>query len=164
MKPNKQNWNAQDYAKHSSAQAQWADELIIKLGLKGHESLLDIGCGDGKISAKISRTLPKGRVLGIDASPDMIDLAIKNFPPDKYPNLAFMQMDAASISLSENFDIAFSNAVLHWIEDQVAVLKGVKTVLKADGKILFQMGGKGCADEVIQIVNKTTSLPAWQKY
>ena len=164
MQADKQNWNAQDYAKHSAAQSRWADELIGKLKLNGNESLLDIGCGDGKISANISQALLKGRVLGIDASPDMISLALKNFPLDKYPNLSFKQMDATAISLSDNFDIVFSNAVLHWIKDQVTVLKGVKAVLKAGGKILFQMGGKGNADEVFQIVNKIISLPTWQKY
>lgn len=164
MRAGKQNWNAQDYAKHSSAQAQWADELINKLGLKGNESLLDIGCGDGKITAKISLALVRGQVLGIDASPEMIRLASVNFPPDKYPALSFTQMDATAICLLKNFDIVFSNATLHWVKDQIAVLKGVKAALKPGGKVLFQMGGSGNADDVFQVVNKIIGLSTWQRY
>lgn len=164
MPINKFNWDAQDYAKNSSAQLKWASELIERLALQGDESLLDIGCGDGKITAKLSQTLSRGKVVGIDVSRDMIELASKNFPQDQYPNLIFKQMDATAISLSENFDIAFSNATLHWVKDQMRVLKGTKAVLKRSGKILFQMGGRGNADEVFQIVNKITRASVWQKY
>lgn len=157
-------WNAEDYAKHSSVQARWAQELIGKLNLRGHESLLDIGCGDGKITAKISQALPRGQVVGIDASGEMIKLASDTFVPENYPRLSFRQMDAAAISLPELFDVAFSNAALHWVKDHVAVLKGVKAVLKPGGKILFQMGGVGNARDVARAVRQLISLPRWQKY
>ena len=55
MRSAKHNWNADDYAKNSSAQLEWAQELIAKLALQGHESVLDIGCGDGKVSAQLAR-------------------------------------------------------------------------------------------------------------
>ncbi|MCJ7793728.1 methyltransferase, partial [Candidatus Bathyarchaeota archaeon] len=66
--PNRYNWNAQDYAKNSANQFQWAKELIPKLKLNGNESLLDIGCGDGKITAELAKCLPHGRAVGIDSS------------------------------------------------------------------------------------------------
>ena len=58
-------WNAQDYAQSSSAQAAWAQDLIVKLNLSGNETVLDVGCGDGKVTAEIARRLPDGFVLGI---------------------------------------------------------------------------------------------------
>ncbi len=58
MEANRQNWDAEDYARNSSAQLEWATELMVKLALKGDEALLDIGCGDGKIMAELSRHLP----------------------------------------------------------------------------------------------------------
>ena len=61
-------WDAKDYAKNSQNQFQWAQELIPKLKLVGNEALLDIGCGDGKITAEISKCLPEGRAVGIDSS------------------------------------------------------------------------------------------------
>ncbi len=65
MLPFRQKWNAEDYARHASAQRQWADELIAKLALKGDETILDVGCGDGKISAGLAQTVPGGSVVGM---------------------------------------------------------------------------------------------------
>ncbi len=59
-------WDAKDYAKNSQNQLQWAKELIPKLKLQENEVLLDLGCGDGKISAELAKCLPKGRAVGID--------------------------------------------------------------------------------------------------
>ena len=72
MKTVKDKWNAKDYAKNSSAQEKWAVELIEKLALDGNEKLLDIGCGDGKITYRLSRILNNGSVIGIDQSESMI--------------------------------------------------------------------------------------------
>jgi len=83
------NWNAQDYAKNSANQFQWAKELILKLKLRGNEAVLDIGCGDGKITAELARCLPNGRVVGVDSSEKMINLAKSTFQQKDYPNLSF---------------------------------------------------------------------------
>ena len=88
------NWNAQDYAKNSANQFQWAKELIPKLKLRGNEALLDIGCGDGKITAEVAGCLPEGRAVGVDSSEKMINLARSSFPMKEFPNLSFQVMDA----------------------------------------------------------------------
>jgi trans-aconitate 2-methyltransferase len=157
-------WNAQDYAKHSSGQFEWAQELIAKLGLQGSESVLDIGCGDGKITQRLAEAAKVGWVLGIDQSEEMIRMALEQFPPEKCPNLAFLRMNAMDIHLSQKFDVAFSNAALHWVEDQVATLRGVHKCLKSGGKILFQMGGCGNAAEVLVAVEKLLQREEWRPY
>jgi trans-aconitate 2-methyltransferase len=162
MQSTQHKWNAEDYAKNSSAQLQWAQELIAKLALQGGESVLDIGCGDGKISAQLSLSVNKGSVLGIDLSEDMIGLAAEQFPAQSYPNLSFRQMDAADIRLDKKFDVAFSNAALHWVADQMAVLRGVRACLKSGGKILFQMGGYGNADEVFNAIEEVVKRSEWR--
>ena len=93
-------WNAADYAANSAAQQIWARELIAQLHLRGDEHILDVGCGDGKVTAEMARALPKGSVTGIDASPEMIRFARKTFSPGKHPNLEFQVMDAREISLA----------------------------------------------------------------
>jgi len=103
-------------------------------------------------------------VLGIDLSEDMVRLASEQFPSAKYPNLSFLRMDATAIRLSERFDIAFSNAALHWVENHIAVLRGVHACLKSGGKILFQMGGCGNATEVFGAIKKILQHPRWQRY
>ena len=84
-KPTNYSWDAKDYAKNSANQFQWAKELIPKLKLKGNEALLDIGCGDGKITAEISKCLPNGRAVGIDSSAEMINLAQDKFSRKRLP-------------------------------------------------------------------------------
>ena len=157
-------WNAKDYAQYSSAQLQWAQELISNLALRGSESVLDIGCGDGKISAQLAQAVESGNVLGIDLSEGMIRLASIQFPPTKYPNLSFLHMDATDIHLSERFDVAFSNATLHWVRNHVANLRGTHGCLKAGGKILFQMGGRGNATEVFSAIQAVLQHPKWLQY
>lgn len=164
MEQPQQKWNADDYARNSAAQSQWARELIARLALRGNEAVLDIGCGSGQISAELSDVVQKGRVLGIDLSEAMIEHARGQFPPERYPNLSFLRMDAARIRLSEVFDVAFSNAALHWVSDQHAVLRGVRTCLKAGGKILFQMGGHGNAADVFVAMEKVISQRRWKSY
>jgi trans-aconitate methyltransferase len=154
-------WNANDYADNSSAQEIWAKELIEKLALQGKEHLLDIGCGDGKITHTLSRELTGGRVVGIDQSPNMIELASKKFNEN---NLSFLVMDATRVSLSEKFDIVFSNAALHWIKDHKKILIHIKKHLNPNAKILFQMGGYGNAAGIMEIVTQAAESPKWADY
>ncbi len=158
------NWNAQDYAKNSANQFQWAKELIPKLKLQGNETLLDIGCGDGKITAELARCLPSGRAVGVDSSEKMIHLAKTTFLQKDYPNLSFQVMDARKLTFQGEFDIAFSNAALHWIVDQKAVLCGVQRSLKSDGRLLFQMAGKGNARDVLSIIKELAAVKPWKGF
>ncbi|MCI5128506.1 MAG: class I SAM-dependent methyltransferase, partial [Candidatus Electrothrix sp. AUS3] len=105
----------EDYACHSAAQQIWARELISKLNFQGDEIVLDIGCGDGKITAEIAEHLPNGEILGVDNSAAMLALARKEFPWSSHPNLSFQERDARDLSYECEFDIIFSNAALHWV-------------------------------------------------
>jgi trans-aconitate methyltransferase len=158
------NWDAKDYAKNSQNQFRWARELIPKLKLQGNEALLDIGCGDGKITAEIATCLPRGRAVGVDSSKEMIRLANENFPSKEHPNLTFQVMDARELTFQNEFDVAFSNAALHWIVDHRAVLAGVKRSLKPGGRLLFQMAGKGNAQEILNIINELADLEPWKPF
>jgi trans-aconitate 2-methyltransferase len=157
-------WNVDDYAKHSSRQYEWARELIPKLQLSGNEALLDIGCGDGKITAVLAKSLPRGCVVGVDSSEDMVALARRTFPQDNYPNLSFQKMDARVLTFQEKFDRVFSNAALHWIIDHKSVLHGVQLSLKSGGRLLFQMGGKGNAHDILELLNYMLREEPWQKF
>lgn len=158
------NWDAEEYARHSSAQLQWAEELISKLALRGDEALLDVGCGDGKITARLARLLPEGRVVGLDASADMIRLARDSFAPAAYANLSFVQQDARAISLKGRFDLVFSAAALHWVKEHDEVLQGMRYSLNPGGRILLQMGGSGNAVDVFAALQKVIAAPLWNDY
>jgi trans-aconitate methyltransferase len=156
-------WNADDYAKHSSSQYEWAKELIPKPQLSGNEALLDIGCGDGKSTTVLAKSLPRGCVVGVDSSEDMVALARRTLPQDNYPNLSFQKMDARVLTFQEKFYRVFSNAALHWIIDHKSVLYGVQRSLKSGGRLLFQMGGKGNAHDILELLNYMLREEPWQK-
>ncbi|HUA67282.1 MAG TPA: class I SAM-dependent methyltransferase, partial [Candidatus Saccharimonadales bacterium] len=129
-------WNAADYAANSAVQQTWARELIARLNLRGDEHILDAGCGDGKVTAEIARAVPRGAAVGIDASPQMIDFARKTFTREKFPNLEFHVMNAREIKFERRFDLVFSNAALHWMEDHQMFLRGAASVLKSGGRLV----------------------------
>jgi trans-aconitate methyltransferase len=157
-------WDAEDYARNSAAQQEWARELIGKLGLSGNERVLDIGCGDGKVTAELASRVPRGEVVGVDNSPAMVERARGSFPPERFPNLGFLQMDARALDFRERFTVAFSNATLHWIADQPAVLRGVARALVPGGRVLFQMGGKGNAAGIVAAVNRLAERHPWRQW
>lgn len=157
-------WNALDYAKSSSAQQLWARELIAKLNLQGNERVLDIGCGDGKVTAEIANLLPTGSVVGIDSSEAMLELAKTHYPTNIFPNLQFLHADARQLPFTQEFTVIFSNATLHWIQDHVSVLQGISNSLQSGGKVLLQMGGRGNATEIIRVIEKLTNSNRWCGY
>jgi trans-aconitate methyltransferase len=157
-------WNAADYAANSVVQQTWARELIAKLHLRGDEHILDVGCGDGKVTAEIARALPDGLVVGTDASPQMIAFAKKSFPEKKLQNLKFEVMDARKIKFTQQFDVIFSNAALHWVDDHEKILRGAATVLKSGGRLVVSCGGKGNAQDVFVALRPELRLKRWREF
>jgi trans-aconitate methyltransferase len=159
-------WDAQEYARHSAAQFGWAQELIGKLHLRGDEQVLDIGCGDGKVTAMMAGMVAKGGVTGVDRSWAMVALAHQQFccGGKALRNLAFAQMDAAGLAFASGFDVAFSNAALHWVKDHRSVLAGVARSLKPAGRVLFQMGGRGNAADIVAVMDEMRERSEWRGY
>jgi trans-aconitate methyltransferase len=157
-------WNAADYAANSAAQQIWACELIAQLHPRGDERILDVGCGDGKVTAELARAVPKGSVTGIDASPEMIRFARKIFPQGKHPNLEFQVMDARKVHLAPRFDIVFSSSVLHWVDNHPAFLRGAAACLRSGGRLVVSCGGKGNAQDVFVALRPKMRLKQWCKF
>lgn len=158
-------WNPADYHAHSGGQQIWARELISQLRLHPDENVLDIGCGDGKVTAEIARLLPRGRVVGIDSSAEMVRFARLEFPTVRCPNLTFEVMDARDLHFREEFDAVFSNAALHWIAgDHRPVLAGIARALRSGGRMLLQMGGRGNAADVLAVLDAMLPLPKWRPF
>ena len=126
-------WQAEDYHYHSSAQNEAAKELLQRIHFKSNERFLDVGCGDGKITARISTQLPYGTVLGIDSSSEMISFAQHKFPKKDYTNLEFLQQDAQKLHYKDEFDIVFSSFALQWFPDPSIFFRGAYESLKPHG-------------------------------
>jgi trans-aconitate methyltransferase len=157
-------WDAADYERHSSPQQQWARDAIRTLSLTGDERVLDIGCGDGKVTAELAAHIPDGSVLGIDSSETMIEFALRRFPPAFFPNLQFRLGNATCLTYRHEFDLVVSFASLHWIRDHFAVLAGIKRALTPSGRTLLQFGGQGNAALISDVANELTTDRRWKGY
>lgn len=157
-------WNAAEYAANSAVQQTWAREVIARLHLRGTEHILDVGCGDGKVTAEIARAVPSGSVTGIDASEEMIAFAKKAFRRRKHSNLEFQVMDAREIQFARPFDLVFSNAALHWVDNHQKVLHGVSSVLKPGGRLVVSCGGKGNAHDVFVSLRPELRSARWRDF
>lgn len=157
-------WNAVDYEKHSSNQKQWGFEVVSKLHLVGNENVLDIGCGDGKITANIAGIISEGSIIGIDNSENMIALTQQLYSSNSHPNLQFRIMDARNLQFDNLFDIVVSTSALHWVLDHRPVLAGIYKSLRVGGRIFLQMGGKGNAEELFIAIEPLINSGNWRKY
>ncbi len=157
-------WNAAEYAANSAVQQSWARELIGQLNLHGDEHILDLGCGDGKVTAELAAAVPRGSVTGADASPAMIEFANKTFSPATFSNVRFRAMDARKIKFERQFDLVFSNAALHWVDDHEAILRGASSVLKLGGRLVISCGGKGNAHDVFLAIRPVMRLKRWREF
>jgi trans-aconitate methyltransferase len=157
-------WNPADYAANSVVQQAWARELIAKLKLRGDENILDVGCGDGKITAELARAVPRGSAIGVDASAEMIAFAQKTFPKSEISNLKFQIADARQIHFQKKFDLLFSNAALHWVDDHETFLRGAAAVLKPGGRLVVSCGGKGNAHDVFLALRPEMRLKRWRDF
>lgn len=131
---------------------------------RGDERVLDVGCGDGRLTAELARRVPRGAVLGIDSSAEMIAHASNAHPPSRFPNLMFLQMDACSIELTREHDLVFSNAALHWVPDHQSFLRGAAGALRPGGRLVVSCGGKGNAGEVFAALKAEMRMPSWRGF
>lgn len=130
--------DADAYARFATNQFARGKKMLDELELQGTEAILDIGCGPGTLTRLLAEKVPHGRVVGIDASASMIELA----KAQAIPNASFSVMDATKMPFEDTFDLVFSNSVFHWIEDQEGLLKAVKRALKQGGLLRAQFMGR----------------------
>ena len=157
-------WNATGYARIAALQEAMAAEVLGLLHLQGDEHILDLGCGNGKVTAEIAQRLPKGSALGIDASSKMIEFASANFTPPIYPNLQFQTCDIRSLEFHGGFDLVVSFNALHWIPDQATALHAVRKALKPGGQAQLRLVPKGKRKSLEDVLEETRSSDRWIRY
>jgi len=158
-----QKWNANKYHQNSSIQFEASKKVLKNISLRGDESILDVGCGDGKITVAISSYIPNGEILGIDSSSKMIEFANGKFSPTQHPNVSFLLQDGASLSFENKFDIVFSSFTLQWISDFASFMKKANLALRDQGKIVFTIP-LGISSPLEQATEEFRKSPVWDKY
>ncbi len=154
-------WKGDEYAKNSESQKESAEDFMQQVQFKGTEVILDVGCGDGKITAAMAKKVPSGSVIGVDISSSMIQAAKIAFPEQK--NLSFLVEDAAKVHYDQQFDLVTSFTVMQWVLEQKAALDGFQKALKPGGKLWIQMP-TGLPVAMQQALDKTISQERWKAY
>jgi trans-aconitate 2-methyltransferase len=154
-------WNAAEYNRHSSLQAELAEEQLARLVFAGDERILDVGCGDGKITAEVAARVPRGSVLGIDPSQDMIAFAAGHFGTPQWPNLRFEVRDVRQLTFRDEFDRVISFNALHWVPEQEAALRAIRAALKQGGQALLRLVPRGPRKSLEDVLEDARHSPRW---
>lgn len=157
-------WNAAEYSQRSGLQQAMAEEVLALLDLEGSERVLDVGCGDGKITAAIAARVPRGTVVGVDASRDMITFAASHFGPTVRPNLRFEVADARLLPFRNEFNRVVSFNALHWVPDQDAALRSIRSAMTPDGQALLRLVPKGERKSLENVIEETRRSARWIAY
>lgn len=151
-------FDGKKYENASDHQKEWGKKVISELEIKGNEHILDLGCGDGALTAQLSTFVPHGFVLGIDSSKGMIDVA----KPKETKNLKFRLLDINKLEIGEKFDVVFSNACLQWVKDHKKLWRNVLNTLKPSGVIRFNFAAAGNCINLFQAIHQAFELNAFK--
>jgi trans-aconitate 2-methyltransferase len=148
----------------SQLQKNMAEEALALLDLKGTERVLDLGCGNGKVTAEIAAHVPLGSVLGVDSSGDMIAFASSHFGPALRPNLRFEVADARRLMFRDEFDLVVSFNALHWIPEQGEALRSIRSALKSSGVAQLRLVPAGKRKSLENVIEETRFSSRWVRY
>jgi trans-aconitate methyltransferase len=134
-------WNADSYHQVSTPQFDWGTSVLERLALDGNELVLDVGCGTGRLTEKLLERLPQGRVIGIDLSANMLQVARDFLRPRFGDQIHLVLADAAHLPSREQADAIFSTATFHWVRDHPQLFRSLYAALKPGGCVVAQCGG-----------------------
>lgn len=142
-------WDADTYDRSSEPQQAWASEVLARLeGIARDATVLDVGCGTGRVTEKLLTLVPRGRVLAFDASPDMVALARGRLGD----RAQVWCQDALDLELDEPVDAILSTATLHWVTDHDRLWGRLAGALRPGGMLEVQCGGEGNIDGVREVI------------
>lgn len=154
---------AVQYHKNSGLQWDLAVSFIQEIKWNQNDKILDVGCGDGKITALIAEICTEAAVVGVDISSSMIEFASANYNTDVYNNLVFFQSNAVALPFIHQFDKVTSFSALHWVLDQEEALKKIYLALVPKGSVHILTYAKAPMNIVTLSENLITS-ERWAPY
>jgi trans-aconitate 2-methyltransferase len=135
-------WDAATYQRISVPHEEWAETVLARLPLRGGETVLDAGCGTGRVTRMLVERLPEGRVIAVDGSAAMVEKVREVLRPNDLALVA----DLGALELEEPVDEIVSSAVFHWIHDHDELFRRLRAALVPGGRLAAQCGGEGNID------------------
>jgi trans-aconitate 2-methyltransferase len=163
-------WDAKRYDRLAAPQERWARGVLERLSLQGDETVLDAGCGSGRVTRLLLKKLPEGRVIGVDGSPSMIELASQTFAGDDRVRLItsdLLKLDPGVLRReagADSVDAVFSNATFHWIADHERLFARLFELLRPGGRLVTQCGGRGNVSQWIEAILRAAAREPFARH
>ena len=153
-------WDAATYDRVSSPQLEWAGPVLDRLDLRGDETVLDAGCGTGRVTELLIERVPRGKVIAVDSAPAMVAKARQAIGD----RADVVLQDLSELHLAEQVDAIFSNAVFHWVIDHDRLFTRLFDVLAPGAQLEAQCGGAGNIQTFHDAVNRLADRPPFSSY
>jgi trans-aconitate 2-methyltransferase len=150
-------WDAHTYDRSSEPQQAWAADVLARLaGIAPDATVLDVGCGTGLVTEALLELVPRGRVLAMDASPEMVDLARSRLGD----RAEVWCQDVLELDLDDPLDAIISTATLHWVTDHDRLWPRLAHALRPGGTLEVQCGGEGNIAGVREVIERVAQVAA----
>ena len=157
-------WNATLYHQISAPQVSWGEKVLARVKLRGDERVLDAGCGTGRLTRDLLEALPRGHVVALDVSQNMLDTARAYLEPDFGSRVEFVRCDLLELPFECEFDLIFSTASFHWVLDHDRLFRNLYRALHPDGSLIAQCGGGNNLARLLARVARLMESPAYAKH
>lgn len=159
-------WDATTYHRVSNPHVTWGQPIIDRLELTGDETVIDAGCGTGRLTAQVLERLPRGRVIAVDRDAAMLETARAELSPRFGDRVRFVQADLLDLetAVGEPADRIFSTATFHWISDHDRLFPALFRSLRPGGWLVAQCGGAGNIGRVLRHATDIAQEPPFRKW
>ena len=131
-------WNPGQYLRYEHERLRPALDLLARIPVDDAASVADLGCGAGNVARVLAARWPAARILGLDGSPDMLAAARAATAGDARYEFRAADLGTWAPGADERYDVVFSNALLHWLDDHGAVLARWLAAVSPGGALAVQ--------------------------
>jgi len=160
-------WDASSYHRLSNPQYGWGQRVLARISARGDETVIDAGCGTARLTTELATLIPRGWVLAVDLSENMLHKAratTDEMSVAKRAPIHFVCADIAALPFKEVADGIFSTAAFHWVCDHDALFRSLFTALKPGGWLIAQCGGGPNLLRLRQRTDEVMNSPEFQEY
>lgn len=155
-------WNAHAYHRLSNPMQSWGEAIVDSLPLRGDETALDLGCGSGRLTEFLLRKLPRGKVIAIDRSANMLQAARDHLEPEFGGHVEYRQASLDEIDLHQVADLAFSNAAFHWVTDHPRLFRAIFAAMRPGAWLVAQCGAGPNIKRIRERAGRLMALPEFR--